>query len=585
MRTKGKSVCFIGAKAFLLSSMLLIQGALAWTGSDVGGPALAGSYTGGSGTFTVNGAGADIWNTSDQIYFVYEKVSGDGQIIARVASQQNTNAWSKVGVMIRNTLTGGSMTALTAMTPSNGAVFNSRTADGAAMVQAQATGIAAPYWVRLTKSGTTISSHRSTDGTTWTLLGTATIPLSAQFYVGLEVCSHDVAKICVANFTNVSHTFSSTPQAPNITVSADRTSGAPPLTVSFNAANSGGTADTWSWTFGDGQTVPVQNPTHVYSAAGVYTATCVATNGAGSSTKSIIITVTTTPQPPNITISADRTIGAPPLPVQFTATNSGGTVITWAWTFGDGTTSAIQSPSHTYTSIGVYTATCVATNASGNSTKTVTITVAISPAQWQTNGNNIYYTAGNVGIGTNAPVNMLSVVNTGSGSQAIFGQGKATGLNYITLGQVDNYTGSAVNIGFDQLNRYAFLAIAGNPVATGLIMDQYGKVGIGTSIPSELLEVNGAIKARAIKINDWSLEAPDYVFSKEYKLHSLPEVEKYIAENNHLPEVASAQEMKENGVDLVKMNMDLLKKVEELTLYAIEQNKRIKALEKNNENK
>lgn len=80
--------------------------------------------------------------------------------------------------------------------------------------------------------------------------------------------------------------------------------------------------------------------------------------------------------------------------------------------------------------------------------------------------------------------------------------------------------------------------------------------------------------------NSWTIEAPDYVFEKDYKLPSLQEVEKKINADKHLPDMPSAAEMKEKGVELTEMNMKLLKKMEEMTLYVIEQNKKIEELEK-----
>jgi UDP-N-acetylglucosamine pyrophosphorylase len=68
---------------------------------------------------------------------------------------------------------------------------------------------------------------------------------------------------------------------------------------------------------------------------------------------------------------------------------------------------------------------------------------------------------------------------------------------------------------------------------------------------------------------------PDYVFAEDYKLKSLQEVEDYIKENKHLPEIPSAKEIEKNGLMLAEMNMNLLKKMEEMTLYMIEQNKKI----------
>ncbi|MBK9578192.1 MAG: hypothetical protein IPO40_14035 [Fibrobacteres bacterium] len=79
----------------------------------------------------------------------------------------------------------------------------------------------------------------------------------------------------------------------------------------------------------------------------------------------------------------------------------------------------------------------------------------------------------------------------------------------------------------------------------------------------------------------WSIKAPDFVFAPGYKLQPLSEVEAYVKTNRHLPGIASASEMEAGkSVDLVQMNLDLLKKVEELTLHVIEQNKKIEAIQK-----
>ena len=107
-----------------------------------------------------------------------------------------------------------------------------------------------------------------------------------------------------------------------------------------------------------------------------------------------------------------------------------------------------------------------------------------------------------------------------------------------------------------------------------------GKVGIGTDNPQTLLAVNGTITSKEVKVtlDGWS----DFVFKNDYKLKNLNEVETFITENKHLPNVPTEKEVKENGVNLGEMNKILLEKVEELTLYMIEQNKRIENLEKEN---
>jgi len=104
-----------------------------------------------------------------------------------------------------------------------------------------------------------------------------------------------------------------------------------------------------------------------------------------------------------------------------------------------------------------------------------------------------------------------------------------------------------------------------------------GNVGIGTVNPDAKLTVNGTIHSKEVKV-DLNIPVPDYVFANEYKLRTLNEVEAYIKANSHLPEIPSAQEIEKNGLMLAEMNMNLLKKIEELTLYMIEQNKEMTLL-------
>ncbi|MFW0736592.1 tail fiber protein [Flavobacterium sp. T12S277] len=107
-----------------------------------------------------------------------------------------------------------------------------------------------------------------------------------------------------------------------------------------------------------------------------------------------------------------------------------------------------------------------------------------------------------------------------------------------------------------------------------------GNVGIGTTKPDSKLTVAGNIHAQEVKVTVNAGVVPDYVFANDYKLKSLEEVEAYIKQNKHLPEIPSASDVEKNGLMLAEMNLSLLKKIEEMTLYMIEQNKKI---EKQNE--
>jgi len=105
-------------------------------------------------------------------------------------------------------------------------------------------------------------------------------------------------------------------------------------------------------------------------------------------------------------------------------------------------------------------------------------------------------------------------------------------------------------------------------------------VGIGTINPDEKLTVKGKIHTQEVRVDMAGPLVPDYVFEEDYKLKSLQEIESYIKENKHLPEIPSAKEIEKNGLMLAEMNMALLKKMEEMTLHMIEMKKEIEQLKK-----
>lgn len=120
------------------------------------------------------------------------------------------------------------------------------------------------------------------------------------------------------------------------------------------------------------------------------------------------------------------------------------------------------------------------------------------------------------------------------------------------------------------------------------LTEKNGKIGIGTKKPDALLTVRGDIHAQEVRVDLQGAVAPDYVFEKyflgyskanpSYRLWSLKETERYLSTHFHLPGMPSAEAMQEEGIDLVKQNLILLEKIEELTLYLIEQQKEIDGL-------
>jgi regulation of enolase protein 1 (concanavalin A-like superfamily) len=174
----------------------------------IGSYSPTGSASYSSGAYTVSSAGSDIWDIGDQFRYVYMPLTGDGTIIARVVSESNTNTWAKAGVMFRNTLDVNSAYAMIFVTPTttNGVSFQYRSSAGSSAANNGAyTGVTAPYWVRLTRTGNSFTAERSPDGTTWTQVGTnQTISMNQTIYVGLEVCSHAAGSLMTATFDNVS---------------------------------------------------------------------------------------------------------------------------------------------------------------------------------------------------------------------------------------------------------------------------------------------------------------------------------------------------------------------------------------------
>jgi regulation of enolase protein 1 (concanavalin A-like superfamily) len=189
---------------------------LAWPyqGTDIGTAGIAGSATSCGGPYIVTGSGNDIWNNADafQFMYVYLPVSTNCDVRAKVLSISYTDPWAKAGVMIRESLASGSRNAYMAISYTNGATYQYRSATDGSSANSTGTGTA-PYWVRVTRTNNTFQAYRSSDGTTWNTVGSATTISMAGTgaYVGLAVTAHNNAALNTSVFTNFTVLSSSLP--------------------------------------------------------------------------------------------------------------------------------------------------------------------------------------------------------------------------------------------------------------------------------------------------------------------------------------------------------------------------------------
>lgn len=231
-----------------------------WLTADVGAVGAAGSASHARGTFTVNASGADVFDFADEFRYVYQPFSGNVTVTARVASLTNTNAWAKAGVMIRESLNANSSNAAMLITPSNGFNFQYRNGTGAGSTAAGSASGTIPGWVRITRSGNTLTGFYSTNGTSWTQTGSVTISLPSSVYIGFFATSHNDGVLTTASITNVSVTGgANNPPTANAGTDKNLAAGTTSTTLPGSGNDPEGSPITYSWTKISGPSATITN--------------------------------------------------------------------------------------------------------------------------------------------------------------------------------------------------------------------------------------------------------------------------------------------------------------------------------------
>ena len=231
-----------------------------------GNPASVGSFVEGPiGTYTMTAAGEDIWYAADQFHYAFKTLTGPGSIVAQVLSVDNTDPWTKAGVMVRETLDSGSKFAAVYITPGNGCRFQARGDTGidatsdTSVVTSEQTAITAPYWVKLERDvAGNFRGYYSTNGSAWTSMSwnPVNIMMSSNSYVGLALTAHNASATCEAKLSNVTITGNVSGQWTNQDVGIESNTAEPlyvalsnnvgvPAVVIHEDANAA-TIDTWT---------------------------------------------------------------------------------------------------------------------------------------------------------------------------------------------------------------------------------------------------------------------------------------------------------------------------------------------------
>ena len=438
--------------------------------ADIGSPAIAGSTNYANGIYQIHAGGADVWGTSDQFHFVYQQASGDLDVRLRVNSITLSAPWAKAGVMIRETLTGGSTHGYAVLSANQGFAFHRRPVANGTTASTSGSMRLAPGWVRLTRTGPLFTAYESVDGQTWSPIASDSIPMADTVYVGIAVTSQNptVPTDVVADALTITETGSGNlPPTVSLSSPANDATFTAPASISMTANATDPENQLTRVEFYHGTTLLGTDTAAPYTftwssvPAGPYSLTARAYDAGGLNTTSaaVSVTVNAANQPPTVSITspANNATFTAPASITMTANATDPENQLTRVEFYNGSTllgtDASAPYAFTWGSVapGTYPLRALAVDSAGASGSSATVTITVSGA-----ASGLVAAYGlNEGTGTTVNDNSGNG-RTGavSGASWVAGRyGQALSLNgassVVTLGDVD-LTGSFTLMGWMQ---------------------------------------------------------------------------------------------------------------------------------------
>jgi len=455
-----------------------------WTAADLGDVAGEGATGLQSGKFILVSSGTAIGGAADSFRFTHQPLVGDGSIVARVVSVENTGGWAKAAVMIRESTNVDARQAVLAVSATNGIVWQYRqNIGGSGVVVAGPTAQAAPAWIKVVRAGTRFTGSWSADGVAWTEVGSITIPMGSTALVGMAGTSDAAARLNRVEFTDVA--VSNT--APTVATAASATSivtgTTSPLTV-LGADDHGEANLDYRWTaqgpaavtFSASGTNAAKSSVATFTKAGAYVITATITDSSGLTTTSAVsLTVAQTATSVTVSPATGSVMAGGTLQMTAVAKDQFGTLLAtqpgFTWTATGGGSIASGGLFTAPTTPGTSTIRAATSSVSGEATVTTTTADAVVSVA---TGQTAVEMGGRSGVGALVKQGPGTLVLDGANTHAggtVVEQGELVIRNLAALGggRLEVRAGGRVtlDIGLDGLTL---------PM---LVLDPAGRIDIG----------------------------------------------------------------------------------------------------------